>query len=322
MNNTSRTFVIATLTLTTWSIFCAQEASAQYGSAVSFTVSGVPLSGVLYTPVGYVSGINYSAVIMMHGCSGMWSNGVVGKKFTSGAKKGTPDLQNHIEKWGWELAARGIVALAVDSYTPRWDGLIASTTWQNQCYGTPMAGAVDPYVTRVADIGRARTYLIGLRNVSNQPRINANKLALLGWSQGAEGVFIEAAATPRLSNSARNLMEKRYVAAGMFYPGTGSAIGFKGPGGASYWRPWISSVLSIGDLDSYYSNCQIRANTAISVYASTLINFNGQIQAAHSFDQLGSGVWPTSKCGNTSTGDDCAMRDSDIDTITLLTSKL
>ncbi|HRE89768.1 MAG TPA: hypothetical protein PK095_11590, partial [Myxococcota bacterium] len=129
--------------------------------------SGQPLlSGVLYTPDGFEElvdaegqlaqgAVPISAVVLMHGCTGIWSNRVVGATNDDGS----PNLQNHIEKWARQIASTGRVALVVDSYTPRFPTTVPagqaaatfSADWQNQCDKEKYGGRVNPYTTRVLD---------------------------------------------------------------------------------------------------------------------------------------------------------------------------
>lgn len=299
--------------LFTFAALGADSARAQVGAEVSFAgPDGVTLTGVLYTPTGYADGTDYSAVIMMHGCSGMWGEKIVGKKHGgSGVRKDTPDLQNNIEKWGWALAARGMVALAVDSFTARQEPGADSVEWQDQCSGKTYAGKVNPYTTRVLDIEAARTYLLGLRDADDEAKINPNRLALLGWSHGAQAVMTEAAETPRDADTLRPLAERqRYQVAVIFYPGAGPNLGFR-TNGVSYWRPAIKSVLNIAQLDSLYEDARARGQRAKDVYDDQMLDLNDYAGAKHSFDNLGNGNWPTSECTAPFTGDDCAMRHAD-----------
>lgn len=139
------------------------------------------LSGVIYKPRGYNAALlnHYPAVVMMHGCSGIWSERVVGAT----NRDGTPNLQNNIDKWGKKLAESNIVALAVDSFTPRQPASITSSEeWQNQCIDNAgrYAGAVNPYTERVQDARAVWDYLNAMQE------IDGSKIGLLGWSHGAQ----------------------------------------------------------------------------------------------------------------------------------------
>lgn len=286
------------------------SASAQTVTSVTFSgPSGTGLdsgllSGVLYRPANYTSGSGYRAVVMMHGCSGIWSNRTVGATNSNG----TPNLQNQIEKWGLKLASEGIVALAVDSYTRRKPSTAGDSDWQNQCSGATYGGAVDPYTTRVLDARAAWTYL------ASDSRIDSSRIGMLGWSQGGETVLVEAAETFRTSNTVRTGTDTTLFSVSVvFYPGCGSNLGFGSPS-SSYWRPHRDLRMNLAELDSLCANCETRASTAINTYGSTSgsghqvlrITYTG---ADHGFDGT-SQTWPASSC--TGSGDTCAMEGADI----------
>jgi dienelactone hydrolase len=275
----------------------------------------VELSGVLYLPDGFEEGSDYSAVVMLHGCSGMWSNR--NPNATNG--DGSPNLQNNVEKWGWKLADEGVVALAVDSFTPRTPLGVSDSDWQNQCSGATYAGYVNPYSTRALDARAAWDYL------DAHPLIDGASIALLGWSHGAQAAMVEAAETPPNSTTPRAASDMLFAATVLFYPGCGSALGFSSPS-SSYWRPYNDLRLNIGDDDSFYANCQTRANRAINNYGSTPgsgheVIFAGYVDAAHSFDTV-SQAWPASTCGAPNIGDTCAMQAADIDSLSFLLSRI
>ncbi|GBG89781.1 hypothetical protein CBR_g49632 [Chara braunii] len=285
--------------------------SAVTVSKVSFPGPGsVTLSAVRYEPDGFSGGSNFPAVVMMHGCSGMWSNNIV----DAANSNGTPNLQNQIEKWGLKLAGVGAVALAVDSFTPR--GLLTQAE-QNQCGGT---SSVDPYTTRVQDARLAHSYLTGLAG----SKVNGASVALLGWSHGAQSTLVEAAATPRDSTSERLVTEHIFAASVAFYPGCGTALGFGSTVAGSYWRPYRSLQLHVGTADGFYSNCQTRATIAQGSPYNADVAFFGYSDAAHSFDGV-SQTWASSKCTAAeipTKPDECAMRAGDIDGLAFLKTKL
>ncbi|WP_395854327.1 dienelactone hydrolase family protein [Cystobacter fuscus] len=305
---------VSLLLLATVSLF-APGASAQTATLVTFpgptgdnTLESGQLSGVLYLPANYSTSNNLRAVVLMHGCSGYWSNRVVGATNSNG----TPNLQNQVEKWGLKLASEGIVALAVDSFTRRRQSMAPdadSAPWQDQCSGKQYAGRVNPYTTRVWDAQAARAWL------ATDSRINATRIGILGWSQGAQAAMVETAEKPT------NTLFRTTV---LFYPGCGSDLGFGTPS-ASTWRPHHDLRFNIGTEDSFFSNCQSRATTAGSTYGSTPgsgheLVFVSYADAEHGFDGE-SQTWPTSTT-TCSTPDTCAMKDADIDSLAFLLSRL
>lgn len=277
---------------------------------------GVQLTGVLYTPDGFASkGANtVPAVVMMHGCSGIWSNRVVGAK----NKNGTPNLQNHIEKWGLKLANEGFVALVVDSYTPRYPANIANpptpSDWQNQCSGAANAGKVDPYTTRVLDARAAWDFLDTDPDLA---AVDHLRVGLLGWSQGAQSAMVEIADSGRAAPATlRATADLRFSTTVVYYPGCGAALGFDAPD-TSFWHPYADFRMNIGDLDDLYANCDDRMEDAIALntgIGAPEIEYEVYADAGHSFDAE-SQTWPTAACTPPSTGDVCAMNDADIDSL-------
>jgi dienelactone hydrolase len=303
------------LLLTTASLF-ASSASAQVTiSSVTFpgpagdgTLSQGLLSGVLYRPAQYAASSHLRAMVLMHGCSGYWSNRTVGA--TNG--NGTPNLQNQVEKWALRLVSEGIVVLAVDSYTRRQPSSVPvsdSALWQDQCAGRTYAGRVDPYTTRVLDARAARAWLAA------DNHLDAARIGLLGWSQGAEAAMVEAA------EKTTNTLFRTTV---LFYPGCGSALGFGSPL-ASTWRPHHDLRFNIGTKDKFHADCASRANTALSTYGSTAgsgheLAFVSFELAEHGFDGESQG-WPTPATPCT-TADECAMKTADLDSLAFLLPRL
>lgn len=292
---------------------------------VSFPGDGVTLTGVLYKPAGYDTSSGFPAVIMMHGCTGMWSN----RNPDAVNGDGSPNLQNHIEKWGRKLAIEGVVALAVDSFTPREptnlptdpaQRLAARKDWQDQCDGRHGADEPDAYTTRVDDLLAARDYLVA------DSKISPANMGLLGWSHGAQAAMVESAATPRDSNVARPAEEHLFAASVLFYPGCGKNLGFGDPD-TGYWRPYMDVRLELGDADGFHDNCEKRADQAITTYGSGAgstheVFFGSYKDAAHSFDGV-SQSWPTSQCILASSGgDECAMRKADMESLQFLLNRI
>ncbi|GBG66025.1 hypothetical protein CBR_g55004 [Chara braunii] len=305
------------------------EGSAVTVKRVSFPgPDGVTLSAVQYEPDAFAAnGMRYPAVVMMHGCSGMWSY----RNVSAVNKDGTPNLQNHLEKWGLKFARLGVVTLAVDSFTPR--GLLAPQE-QYQCGGN---SSVNPYTTRVQDARRAYEYLMGLSGSGSQ-QVDGSRVGLLGWSHGAQGTMVEAAATPREADTLRPVADRRFVAVVSFYPGCGTMLGFGETVQGSFWRPYGAMQLHVGSADEFYENCKLRAEIAQAYPYNADLAFPAYPAAPHSFDAF-SQTWPVSKCdqeGNsvsTSTSasasgnadkqaQECAMRSADVDALDFFKSHL
>ncbi|UXI67806.1 dienelactone hydrolase family protein [Tahibacter amnicola] len=269
---------------------------------------GWQLHGRLYLPPAGVAATG--AAVLAHGCSGLWSNGVVDSIG-----------QTHVERWGRKLASLGVITVAIDSYSGRQPDGVSNDEFQLQCSGTTWAGAVDSYTTRADDIVRAvgwLKYRFGARA--------ANAVAV-GWSQGAQSLMVATAETGRFANTSQFTApgSDRYVpaAAAIFYPGCGQNMGFLATSSisTSYWRPHVPLRMNHAALDPFEPNCATRMNRAASEYGSTpqsthwaqYVMFPG---AEHSFDHTGNTQWPVSTCNDPT--DDCAMRTADIESLAFL----
>lgn len=291
---------------------------------ISFPGSGLTLTGVLYKPSNYNSNSStqYSAVVMMHGCSGIWSNRVV----NATNRDGTPNLQNNVEKWGIKLAENNIIAIAVDSFTSRQPSNVQdSKAWQRQCAGSTYAGGVNPYTERNLDARAAWKYL------TSNFAVDGKKVALLGWSHGAQATIVEAAETTPGTNSPRDVSDHLFAGAVAFYPGCGDLLMFgNATKDVSFWRPFRPMQLHMGECDPFWENCWIRRDVAVSKYNKS-VEFPQYHNAMHHFDAF-SQRWPESKCvfeqaGCEATsgpmgGDQCAMRSADISALSFMLSFL
>lgn len=297
--------VLAPLTLLAATLtWLAAPASASADTYENVTIDAV-LDGRLYLPE--TPGDAPPAMILMHGCGGMWSD----DDPSAGAV-------HEIERWGMELAAQGYVVIAVDSYGGRTPVGVDWVAYQYQCSGSTYGGAVDPYTTRVDDIAAAYDYLV--------EEHGASSVGIMGWSQGAQAVMVASAATPRGSNVAY-ASPPVYSAAVAYYPGCGSALGY----GLSstkdgYWRPAMPMRLQVGALDSFHANCERRADNAIASYSADLtwVDYAG---VGHSFDNAGGDAFPAAKCTASELADPgmttiCAERDADVDSLAFVLAEV
>ncbi|PCC70197.1 Dienelactone hydrolase [Nannocystis exedens] len=317
MLNTHAYLVTFTAALV-WLSLPADARADTYGNiTVPGPTAGVTLDGRIYVPDPLPA--NPPAVIMMHGCSGMWYN----DNPANGASR-------EIERWGRELAAQGYVAIAVDSYEGRRPTSMTYLQYQNQCYmGDP--ARVNPYTTRVADIGAALDYLI------EEFDVDTGAIGLLGWSQGAQAVLVAMAATSR-DSSTPYTTDPPYAAAVAFYPGCGSALGFGyNDHTDGWWRPANPLRLNMGTEDDFEDDCQARVTTAHDTYGTTPGSADELLWvqlpgAGHTFDEACymqdcGPVFPTVECiqdewDNVTMKNQCAMREADIDSLDFLLARV
>ncbi|MDK2124737.1 dienelactone hydrolase family protein [Parachitinimonas caeni] len=274
--------------------------------SVSFQNSeGRNIPAKLFTPASWVPGSNqrFPAVVMLHGCSGIYSNSLPNAQFSN--------IQSLFREWADRLTAAGYVALLVDSFTPR------KPAGQNQSECNNGAGVGISEVTeRPLDAMAAHQYLQGLTD-----RVRTDRIGVLGWSHGASTVLATLAdtlpdgVTPKPEAAARPF--RGGVA---FYPGCGLNSAYNGIT-FSKWRPYGAVSILHGSADPLYYDaskntfalqykCTTRQDRAIQFGAGdgngnpvTLTVYTG---AAHSFDMAGG------TCVSTvSTPDACAKQQGD-----------
>ena len=127
------------------------------GEEVRLPGTGLELVGRFYpAPAGKAPA---PAVVMLHGCSGMW------------ARNGEPTRS--YERWAEHLRKLGFAALLLDSFGPRGEREIC----------TQAERRIHPDRERVEDAYAA------LRWLAARPGIDPDSIHLLGWSNGAMTVL-------------------------------------------------------------------------------------------------------------------------------------
>lgn len=220
---------------------------------VSFTtLQGITITGKLYLPAA--SATRVPAVVMMHGCSGIYSY--------SDPAKGVALLY---KEWGDRLTKTGYAALVVDSFTGR--GMP-----QNQC-GNGSEG-VSEVTDRPYDAHGAAQFL---KN-SYAGMIDPAKIVLLGWSHGASSTI------STLSESMTSQLGKPFKAGFAFYPGCGLYNAFGGISTSTY-VPYASLQIMHGSIDPLYTNgyCDKRVNNAVKL-GSLNMSMSVYLGAQHNFD--------------------------------------
>jgi len=225
-----------------------------------------------------------AAVVLMHGCAGLWSN-----------SKPADGVLSHIhQRWVAALAAEGLAVMLVDSFTPRHVA--------NQCNSTVVKhptdhpGTVDKVnevSTRPLDALAARHWLVA------QGHALPARVALLGWSNGATAVL------STLDSSRQASPGDRPFAEGFaYYPGCGMDSAFGGIR-LSTWKPYAPLTLYHAALDPLYTattnvgtgaapnfqrTCDWRVARAQALGASLVqgnaVALDLSAGARHSFDQI------------------------------------
>lgn len=220
---------------------------------------GITLIGWLFKPDGNGP---YPAVVMMPGCLGAYSFG--------DPAKGVNSLYR---EWGDRLVNAGYVALLVDSFTPR-------NAAQNQCSNSTEG------VSEVKD--RPHDAYAGLKYLSSQVFVAANRIGLLGWSHGGSSAMAAMDETKFIKGSS-------FKAAVAFYPGCGLSNAFGGIK-RNTWKPYAPFVILVGSADTVANpkTCMTRvvmaqqldaASATINIFENVRHRFDGARQVANAFTQ-------------------------------------
>ncbi|MGB7181808.1 MAG: dienelactone hydrolase family protein [Burkholderiaceae bacterium] len=132
----------------------------------------------------------FPAIVFLHGCSGLGRNARISSRHTA---------------WAEHMLDAGYAVLMIDSATPR--GV------QSTCNGGSMR--------RLMYMDRPKDAYAGLAFLQQQKNIRADKIGLLGWSQGG-GItlrVIEQASSGRPTPPPDNVFKAGFKAAVAFYPG-------------------------------------------------------------------------------------------------------
>jgi dienelactone hydrolase len=209
---------------------------------------GIMLTGWIFKPGGAGP---FPAVVMMHGCAGVYSY--------SDPARGINSLYR---EWGDRLIADGYAALLVDSFTPR-------KALQNQCE------LARPVVSEVK-VRHLDAYA-GLKFLASKPYVDVSKVALLGWSQGGSSVMAAM-------HVGRAGPVYRFKAAAVFYPGCGLRNAFGGIS-QSTWRPYAPFMIFHGSADAVVrpAICRTRVTRA-QILGATFTRIIIYRNAQHSFD--------------------------------------
>ena len=217
------------------------------------------LEGVLLRPEGAGP---FPALVMLHGCTGLrtWSGAIQGK----------------LRFWAEHLRDLGYVTLLVDSFAPR--GI------DEVCTGRHLLSSVRD---RADDARGALRYLQGRSDV------RADRIGLLGWSNGA------AATLSVLFD--RGSAERDFRAAVAFYPNCTRNY----PGGPDF-RSYAPLYLLVGALDDWTPAAPCMALVERACAAGAPITIKVYPGAHHSFDAPSTPVRYRPEVRNHSKPDGCS----------------
>jgi len=142
------------------------------------------LDGYMFRPAG--SG-THPAVVFLHGCDGLFNRatGLIGRRERD---------------WAAELTRRGFAVLIVDSFGPRNQGEMCSQRGFNR----------ELYLKRPRDAYAALLFM------QAQPFVQADRVGIIGWSQGGGAVLYAIGA--RSIGRPAQLPQGDFRAAVAFYP--------------------------------------------------------------------------------------------------------
>ncbi len=208
------------------------------------------LRGYLYKPD--TTGRS-SAVVLLHGCGGLYNR-------RSGA------IAVKMRFWAQYLSEQGYVALLVDSFGPR--GLTEICTRR---------GALDARKVRSHDAYGALIYL------QRQPFVHPERVALIGWSNGARATL--SAMAHDGEHRPEPLPRGGFRAAIAFYPQCGVRYS-RGP----IYKPYAPLLILIGELDDWTPARSCIDLSLAGKEAGTPIEIVVYPGAHHSFDSPDSAV--------------------------------
>jgi len=173
---------------------------------------GVELVGYLFRPADNPDQVRHPAVVMLHGRGGPYSSNVnaacsrIARDVSSPCNAGTLSLRHKM--WGEYWAARGYLALHVDSFGPRG----RAHGYGRNSRDLPERQAVNEMSVRPLDAEAALGYLSGRDDVQK------DGIVLQGWSNGGSTALN---VMYRQTEGNSSFAAGRFRAALVFYPGCG-----------------------------------------------------------------------------------------------------
>lgn len=229
-------------------LLCVSNANAS--EQISIPVAGLssspePLVAQLFKPT---STGPHPAVVMMHGCGGMYdSKGVVGARQ---------------RMWGEYMASQGYEALVLDSFTSR--GIKEVCTVK---FGERTLNEADR-------VGDAYASLVWLRQ---QDDVDAERVVVLGWSHGGGVTLDTITRKPKAASAIEG-----FKAAVSFYPGC-TARNKR----ADSFHPYAPLLLLIGESDDWTPAAPCKALTDTVAARGEPMSIVTYPDSYHDFDNPG-----------------------------------
>lgn len=156
----------------------------------------------------------HAAIVLMHGCAGMTT------------RSGQPFPRD--TDWARRLAALGYLVLQVDSLTPRNETRLCEQGNERR---------IRPSAERARDAYAALLFL------QARPDVRADRIALMGWSNGGGTVLW---ALSRESRARPSGLKHDFAAGIAFYPGCRTLSERREP-----WQPVAPVLLLVGEADDW-----------------------------------------------------------------------
>jgi dienelactone hydrolase len=238
------------------SIFQSSAIAAVVGETVTVApLSSLPLSARYFRPTGPGP---FPAIIVMHGSGGLWVN-----------NNPTNNIMTaHFEDWAQDFANDGYASLFVDSYTPR--GIVEFGSRRPAEDPAKDDSLCSPAYERPKDAYKALVFL------QSRPEISADRIGLLGFSQGAETALSSLlSASITRTNWTMSYLKldgttistnfpapvrlegtNGFKVAVVYYPGCGFFGYFGGSSStnANLYMPYAPTLIQHGSADPLYAN--------------------------------------------------------------------
>jgi len=217
------------------------------------------LVGFVYTPAA-MRAARVPAVVMLHGRAGPYS------ERAKGVYDGTTLSLRH-QAWGREWADAGYIAILVDSFGPR---------------GYPRGFPRFSYDQRPQSLDEVTVRPLdaygALADLRSRPDVIADRIGLLGWSNGGSAAIAAISAdAPGITSPTP---ETGFRAALAFYP----ACGLKGHFDAQPFRPYAPTLVLHGTADEEVSYRRCTALVERSRAQGGDVEIKLYPGATHSFD--------------------------------------
>lgn len=237
---------------------CALEAQALPETVKFPSRDGTTLTGYVFEPAGAGP---HPAVVMLHGRAGPYST-------AAGGVYGAATLSQRHRAWGEFWAARGYVAVHVDSFGPRG----YASGFPAHSYRT-RPPAVSEQTVRPLDAYGALDYLRTRRDV--QPE----RIGVQGWSNGAMTVL--AAIAPNPPGLERPDTARGFRAAIAQYPGCST------PSKEADYRPYLPLLMLVAGNDEEVSPTVCERFARELQRRQAPLEFHVYEGASHAYDDPG-----------------------------------